>query len=38
MTWRGIGLAGAFAPTLAMLGFAALFWLIAVVRFRWEEA
>ena len=38
MTWRGIGLAGAVAPTLAMLGFAALFWTIAAARFRWEEA
>ena len=38
MTWRGIGLVGAIAPTLAMLGFAALSWLVAVVRFRWEEA
>jgi len=38
MTWRGVGLVGAIAPTLAMLGFAALFWAIAVVRFRWEEA
>ena len=38
MTWRGIGLAGAWAPTLAMLGFAVLFWAIAAARFRWEEA
>jgi ABC-type multidrug transport system permease subunit len=38
MTWRGIGLGGAIAPTLAMLGFAVLFWAIAVARFRWEEA
>lgn len=38
MTWRGIGLSGAVAPTLVMLGFAALFWTIAAVRFRWEEA
>ena len=38
MTWRGIGLAGAVAPTLVMLGFAALFWTIAAARFRWEEA
>jgi linearmycin/streptolysin S transport system permease protein len=37
MTWRGIGLAGAWAPTLAMLGFAVLFWAIAAARFRWEE-
>jgi ABC-2 type transport system permease protein len=38
MTWRGIGLGGAIAPTLVMLGFAVLFWAIAVARFRWEEA
>ena len=38
MTWRGVGLSGAVAPTLVMLGFAALFWTIAAVRFRWEEA
>jgi len=38
MTWRGIGLSGAVAPTLVLLGFAALFGAIAAVRFRWEEA
>src|SRR5262249_22151016 len=38
MTWRGIGLAGAVTPTLVLLGFAAAFWTIALVRFRWEEA
>jgi ABC-2 type transport system permease protein len=38
MTWRGIGLSGAVAPTLALLGFAALFGTIAAMRFRWEEA
>ena len=38
MTWRGIGLSGAVAPTLALLGFAALFGVVAVTRFRWEEA
>jgi len=37
MTWRGIGLSGAVGPTLALLGFAALFGFIAVTRFRWEE-
>src|SRR5438552_7619809 len=36
MTWRGIGLSGAVAPTLVMLGFAVLFWTIAAARFRWE--
>ncbi len=38
MTWRGVGLAGAVTPALALLGFAVLFGAIAVARFRWEEA
>jgi len=38
MTWRGIGLAGAVGPILALLGFAALFAAIATARFKWEEA
>jgi ABC-2 type transport system permease protein len=38
MTWRGIGLTGAVAPTLILLGFAVLFGTIATMRFRWEEA
>src|SRR6185436_2969094 len=38
MTWRGIGLGGAIAPTLALLGFAVLFGAVAASRFRWEEA
>jgi ABC-2 type transport system permease protein len=38
MTWRGIGVIGALAPTLVLLGFAALFATIATMRFRWEEA
>jgi ABC-2 type transport system permease protein len=38
MTWRGIGLAGAVAPTLVLLGFAAFFGILAISRFRWEEA
>jgi ABC-2 type transport system permease protein len=38
MTWRGIGLSGAVAPTLVLLGFAVLFGGIAMSRFRWEEA
>jgi ABC-2 type transport system permease protein len=37
MTWRGLGLSGAIAPALALLGFAALFGTIAATRFRWEE-
>ena len=38
MTWRGVGLSGAIAPTLVLLGFATVFGVIAVSRFRWEEA
>jgi ABC-2 type transport system permease protein len=38
MTWRGVGLSGAVLPTMVLLGFAALFGSIAVMRFRWEEA
>jgi ABC-2 type transport system permease protein len=37
MTWRGIGSAGAVAPILVLLGFAAAFALVAALRFRWEE-
>ena len=37
MTWRGIGLSGAIAPTLVLLGFALAFAAIAATRFRWEE-
>ena len=36
-TWRGLGLSSAVAPTLALLGFAAVFTAIALARFRWEE-
>ena len=38
MTWRGLGLDSALVPTAVLLGFALLFWTIAVMRFRWEEA
>jgi ABC-2 type transport system permease protein len=38
MSWRGIGLNGALAPTAVLLAFAAAFWVVAVWRFRWEEA
>ena len=38
MTWRGIGLAGAVAPTLILVGFTAAFGAIAALRFRWEES
>ncbi len=37
MTWRGIGISGAVAPTAILLVFAAAFWAVAVSRFRWEE-
>jgi ABC-2 type transport system permease protein len=36
-TWRGLGLSSAIVPTLALLGFAAVFALITVKSFRWEE-
>ncbi len=38
MTWRGLGIGAAIAPALALLGFAAVFGLVAWTRFRWEEA
>ena len=38
MTWRGLGLDAAITPTLVLLGFAVLFALLTVIRFRWEEA
>jgi ABC-2 type transport system permease protein len=38
MTWRGLGIGAAVMPTLMLLGFALLFGVIAVNRFRWEEA
>jgi ABC-2 type transport system permease protein len=34
--WRGFTFDAALAPAAALLGFAALFGLIAVWRFRWE--
>ena len=37
-TWRGLPLSSAIVPTLALLGFSALFALVTVTRFRWEEA
>ena len=36
-TWRGLGLSSAVVPTLVLLGFSALFALVTVTRFRWEE-
>lgn len=37
MTWRGLGLEAALAPIGVMLAFSALFAVIAVWRFDWEE-
>lgn len=37
MTWRGLGIDAAVAPIAVMLVFSAVFWIIAVWRFDWEE-
>ena len=37
MTWRGLGIGNAVAPTLVLCGFAAVFAAVAALRFRWEE-
>ena len=37
MTWRGLGLEAAWAPVGVMLAFSAVFTLVAVKRFNWEE-
>ena len=37
MTWRGLGFDAAVAPVASMLAFSALFALIAIKRFDWEE-
>jgi ABC-2 type transport system permease protein len=37
MTWRGLPLQAAFAPTAVLVGWSALFALIAVWRFNWED-
>lgn len=37
MTWRGQPFAEALLPSAVMLGFSAVFGLIAIWRFRWEE-
>lgn len=37
MTWRGLPLQAALAPTAVLLGFSALFALIAIWRFDWED-
>jgi ABC-2 type transport system permease protein len=38
MTWRGLGWTAAIGPIAVLSGFAVLFGLLAVARFRWEEA
>ena len=38
MTWRGLGLDAAIMPTLVLLGFAVLFGVLTVIKFRWQEA
>jgi len=37
MTWRGQGFGEAVLPSIVMLGFTAVFTVIAIWRFRWEE-
>ncbi len=37
MTWRGQPLQSAFVPTAILLAWSALFVLIAVWRFNWED-
>ena len=37
MTWRGLPLKEAIAPTAILVGWSALFALIAVWRFNWEN-
>jgi ABC-2 type transport system permease protein len=37
MTWRGLGLGAALLPSAVMTGFALLFGVLAVARFRWDE-
>jgi ABC-2 type transport system permease protein len=36
-TWRGLGLSSAVGPTLALLAFTAVFTVISLARFRWQE-
>ena len=36
MTWRGLGIHAALAPVAVLLGYAAMFGLVAWKRFRWE--
>ena len=37
MTWRGLGFDAPLAPSAVLLGFAMLFALLALWRFRWDE-
>jgi ABC-2 type transport system permease protein len=37
MTWRGLPLQAAFLPVAVLLGWSALFALIALWRFDWEK-
>jgi ABC-2 type transport system permease protein len=37
MTWRGLGFEAALAPVASMLAFSAVFAVIAIKRFDWEE-
>jgi len=37
MTWRGLPFSASLLPAAALLGFATLFALVAVARFRWDE-
>lgn len=37
MTWRGQPFSAALLPSAVMLGFSAVFGLVAIWRFRWEE-
>jgi linearmycin/streptolysin S transport system permease protein len=38
MTWRGLGFEAAVVPTIVLLAFALLFGVLALWRFKWEEA
>jgi ABC-2 type transport system permease protein len=37
MTWRGLGLDAAVLPVAVMLGFTAIFAVLAIARFQWDE-
>ena len=37
MTWRGLPLEAAVMPVVVMLGFSAVFTVLAIARFQWEE-